>query len=666
MSLRDRGTIQPTARLLLGVALIGTGACVEAEELEASEVDAIDFRLAADPLLPETSTQTGPGPAYHGGVVATTEPQAAAVGQAILAAGGNAVDAAVAVQFALNVYEPQSSGLGGGGFMMIHKAGAAPKDTVVIDFRDTAPDAATRRMFDTSVSTDVKSTSGYAVGVPGTVKGMLYALERYGTMTRSQVMTPAIDAAGGFNISSRLANDTGSSRLRLETSTNSSNKGYYAEARGVFRPNGSSLPTGFFLRQPRLAETLTAIRARGANAFYSCADPSGIALAIVETQTATRTGNSGGRGRMTCSDLANYRLRVFDPDDAQPEVKHAPMVGTYHGYTVVAAPPPASGVFLLQMLDMLEALEARLNFRIGTGNYEFGETGTLHMMQEVMRSAFADRARWLGDPDFVSVPTGGLLAASYIASRTSGIQLNSRRSSVSAGTPPNVPDPQVVEEDPQQPQKPGKGKGKKTNVHEGVDTTHFTVIDDEGTVVIVTSTISDTWGTGLMVRNRGFMLNNQMLNFNDTPVGSASNPAPNDVQPRKRPRSSITPTMVFLGDELVAAYGSPGGNGILNALFQVTLNLIDHNLTLKNAVERPRISLDSGSSSADTDIEAGFPSSVRSSLQNMGYDFDSVSSIGAVQAIVTYPQPNALNEDPQQYGAADSRRIGGVRGLDER
>ncbi|MDC0670153.1 gamma-glutamyltransferase [Nannocystis radixulma] len=665
MSLRDRGTIQPTARLLLGVALIGTGACVEAEDLEASEADAIDFRVAADPLLPTLSTQTGPGPAYHGGVVTTTEPQAAAVGQAILAAHGNAVDAAVAVQFALNVYEPQSSGLGGGGFMLIHKAGAPPEDTIVIDFRDVAPDAATRTMFASSVSTDVKSTSGYAFGVPGTVKAMLYAKERYGTtMLLSDVMAPAINAArNGFNISSRLANDTGSSRLRLETSANSLNKGYYAEARGVFRPNGNSLPTGFRLTQPRLATTLEAIAARGANAFYSCADPSGIALAIVETQTATRSNNSGGRGRMTCNDLANYRLRVFDPDDAQPEVKHAPLVGTYHGYTIVTAPPPSSGVFLLQMLDMLEALETRLNFSFGTGNFEFGETGTLHIMQELMRSAFADRGRWLGDPDFVTIPTGGLLAASYIQSRSSNIQLNSRRSSVSAGTPPTVA-PQVVEEDPVDPVKPGKGK--KTNVHEGKDTTHFTVIDDEGTVVSVTSTISDTWGTGLMARNCGFMLNNQMLNFNDTPVGTTGNPAPNDVQPRKRPRTTITPTMVFLGDELIAAYGSPGGTGILNAVLQVTLNLIDHNRTLKNSVELPRISLDSGTSSADTEIEAGFPSSVRTSLQNMGYGLDNVTSIGAVQAIVTYPDTDASPEDPRQYGAADSRRIGGVRGLDER
>ncbi len=361
---------------------------------EASEADAIDFRVAADPLLPTTSTQTGPGPAYHGGVVTTTEPQAAAVGQAILAAGGNAVDAAVAVHFALNAYEPQSSGVGGGGFMLIRSAGAPPEDIIVVDFRDTAVDAATRTMFATSVSTDVKSTSGYAFGVPGTVKGMLYALERYGTMTRTQVMNPAIAAAGGFNISSRLANDTGlvapaPRDLHQLVSTRATTPRHAA----CSAPTATASRPALFCSQPRLAATLTAIRDRGANAFYSCADPSGIALAIVETQTATRTGNSGGRGRMTCNDLANYRLRVFDPDDAQPEVKHA--AAGRHLPRLHHRDRPAAVVRRVLAADARHARGARrraLGFSFGTGNFEFGETGTLHIMQDLMRSAFADRA----------------------------------------------------------------------------------------------------------------------------------------------------------------------------------------------------------------------------------------------------------------------------------
>jgi len=645
---------------VLGVAFLMTGACIEAEELEASaalETEEIEFRALPDARLPTTPGQLGPATAFHGGVVTTTEPLAAAAGRDILAQDGNAVDAAVAVQFMLNVVEPQSSGLGGGGFMLIHKPNTPPEDTIVIDFRDLAPGSASRRMYDTSVSTDIKSTSGFAVGVPGTVKGMLYALEHYGSgnLLRSEVMAPAINAArDGFFISSRLAGDTGSSRLRLETSTNSFNKGYYNEARGVFRPNGNSLATGARLKQPRLQTTLEAIRARGANAFYRCSDPSGIALAIVDTQTATRTNHSAGRGGMNCTDLENYTLRVFDPDEV-PDDNHAPLVGEYHGYTIVTAPPPSSGVFLLQMLDMIEALEERVGFQFGTGDYEFGELRTLNVMQELMRSAFADRGRWLGDPDFYPVPVDGLLDPDYIEDRSGPINPATRRNTnVTAGTPPSIAPAKVVEP------KPGNGKGKSEG-REGIDTTHFTIIDKSGTVVSVTSTISDTWGTGLMVRGRGFMLNNQLLNFNDTPQGTAEDPAANDIEKGKRPRTTIAPVMIFLGDELIAAYGAPGGTGILNALLQVTLNLIDHNMGLRDAIARPRISLDSGSNSADTEIESGFSSPVRTSLQNLGYDFDNVTSIGAVQAIVTYPTPGTTPE--QQYGAADTRRIGGVSGI---
>ncbi|WP_170136407.1 gamma-glutamyltransferase [Nannocystis exedens] len=634
--------------MLLAAALVGQTACIDADEAAAADAEEVEFRALPDARLPTSPNQIGPGPAFYGGVVTTTEPLAAAAGRDILAQGGNAVDAAVAVQFMLSVVEPQSSGIGGGGFMLIHLADALPEETIVVDFRDVAPANATIGMFDTSHSSDVKGSSGYAVGVPGTVKGMLYALEQYGTMSRAAVLAPAIAAAGdGFNISSRLAGDTGSSQLRLETTANALNKGYYAEARAVFRPGGNSLPTGALLRQPRLATTLQAIAARGATAFYSCADPSGIAAAIVETQTATRSSNSGGRGRMTCADLANYRLGVFDPDHANPDFNHAPVIGSYHGHTIVTAPPPSSGVFLVQMLDLLERLQAQWGFSIGSGNYEFGEVGTLNVMQEVMRAAFADRGRWLGDPDFYPVPVAGLLAPSYIQTRANLITPGKRRSSFSAGSPPSGPIAQ---------KKPGNGSAKE---REGVDTTHFTVIDEAGNVVSVTSTISDLWGSGLMVRGRGFMLNNQLPNFNDDPQGTAADPAANDVEGGKSPRTTIAPTLVFLGDELVAAYGSPGGTGIINAILQVTLNLIDHDMSLRTAVLRPRLSLDGGGSGTDTEIESGFSSQVRSSLEKMGYDFDSTSSIGAVQAIVTYPGGG------QQYGAADPRRIGGVSGLDE-
>ncbi|HEY8377989.1 MAG TPA: gamma-glutamyltransferase family protein [Nannocystis sp.] len=660
---------------MLGFALVIAG-CFEPDVpdfIDADETDAVEFRdHIRDAYLPTpvTVNKRGPDPAYEGGVVTTTEPLAAEIGRSILAAGGNAVDAAVAVQFALNVCEPQSSGVGGGGVMLIRKKGQGPEKTILIDFRENAPKASTLSMYDTSHATSVKDSSGYSVGVPGTVKGMEYAHAHYGSgkpgFAWADLLAPAIFyAENGINISARLAADTGSSQLTLEPTANSTNRGAYAEARKVYRPNGSSLPSGYKLVQPDLAKTLREIAEHGSAAIYDCASP--IAAAIIETQKATRTSNPGGAGRMTCADdLAKYKVRVYDPDGEKTSVP--PLFGKFHDYTLVTPPPPASGFVVLQMLDLIEDLEARHKFTVGAGNYKFGDFLTLNIMLEVMRLSFADRARWLGDPAFYPVPTGGLLDPGYIHARAGLITPGKRYgSTIAGGNPPAVLQQQAQdiapEVKPGKPNPPGKSK-KLDETPGGIDTTHFTIIDGEGTTVSVTSTLSSTWGSGLMVKNYGFMLNNQLRNFNDKPVGNSQNPGPNDVQGYKRPRTTLSPTLVFLGDKLVAAYGSPGDSGILTAIFQVTLNLISHGMSLQSSVSAPRISVTSGGASAVVDYEPGFSSSVRSKLAGLGYDLDGTSAIGAVQAIVTYPYTNSYADD-KQYGAADARRIGGVAGVDK-
>lgn len=663
-------------RATLGFALAITG-CADIDEPDpafAEDADEIEVRHhIRDAYLPTSNSvkKAGPDPAYEGGVVTTTEPIAAEVGRAILAAGGNAVDAAIAVQFALQVVEPQSSGIGGGGVMLIRQKGEGPAKTILIDFRENAPKASTLTMYDTSHSSSIKGSSGYSVGVPGTVKGMKYAHARYGSgkpaMAWDKLLAPAIlRADSGFDISARLAADTGSSQLGYETSTNSTNLGAYAEARKVYRPGGSKLSTGYHLVQKDLADTLRDIAQFGDAAIYDCASP--IAKAIIDTQRATRTSNPNGSGRMNCADdLAKYEVRVYDPDGDKTSAP--PVIGAYHGYTIVSSPPPTSGVFLLQMLDLVEELEGRHHFTVGSPGYKFGEFPTVNLMLEVMRLSFADRARWLGDPKFYDVPTAGLLAPSYIDTRADFFSPGKRyKSTISGGNPPLsqlLQDTDVTPGSPGKPDKPDKpGKNKKLDDDKGgIDTTHFTIIDGEGTTVSVTSTLSNTWGSGLMVKNCGFMLNNQLRNFNDDPVGNSQNPGPNDVEPYKRPRTTLSPALVFLDNKLVAAYGSPGDTGILTAVFQVTLNLISHRLSLQSAVEAPRVSVDSGSSSAVVDYEPGFSSTVRSKLSSIGYSLAAVSAIGAVQAIVTYPYTSSYTDD-KQYGAGDHRRIGGVEGVD--
>jgi gamma-glutamyltranspeptidase/glutathione hydrolase len=500
------------------------------------------------------------------------------------------------------------------------------KQTLVVDCRETAPAAATPDMFASQPSFGVRSTSGYAVGVPGTLRCVDTALDNWGTYDLSEVLQPAIRMAEeGIRVSSRLEESIPSSRLDSEPGNLA-----YDEAREVFRPGGVPLAEGDLLIQPDLAETFRVLAENGSDAFYT----GEIAEAIVETQLATRSGNPDGVGRMTLEDLANYEVAIREPVE-----------DTYLGYRIVGMPPPSSGgLTSIQILKMLE------RFPIGdeSQGFGFGATRTLNVMIEAGRLAFSDRAVWIGDDDFIDVPSAGLLHDDYIASRSALINPDGRQANVEPGDPRPFDDSF------------GNSFGNVMSMEladeEGQNTTHFTVIDRDGNIVTWTSTIESAWGTGLMVPGYGFMLNNELTDFNSVPTFNPDpdnfNPGANDVAPGKRPRSSMAPTIIFDGKKPLAAFGSPGGSTIIWSVTNIAMNLIDHEQVIQEAIDAPRIAQTSANGS--TSRELGFSDGVIQDLINLGHSINPPSEIGSVQAVVIDQRGHI------QFGSADKRRIGGV------
>lgn len=507
--------------------------------------------------------------------------------------------------------------------MMVHLA--ATGETFMLDCREKAPIAATPDFFG-SLSFGQASTSGISVGVPGTLLCVATALENWGTISLADAIQPAIPLAEeGFSINRFLASDTASSRTT-----------YQPETRAVFRlPDGSPLPEGYLLKQPDLAKTLRLIADQGVDVFYR----GEISTAIVDAQKRTRAGNAG-IGRMTLADLDQYEVVIREP-----------IIGDYRGYTLMSASPPSSGgLTIIQMLKMLE------RFPLGDTNqgYGFGATRTLNVMIEAMRLAFADRSVWMGDEDFVCVPKTGLLNEEYVDMRSALIDPDSRIALV-------LPD------DPRPYDDTCNGLlsslAAPAEQSESGHTTHFSVVDKWGNVVSYTTTIEAGWGTGIMVPGYGFLLNNELTDFNLVPTANPDpdnfNPGANDVASEKRPRSSMSPSILFKGDEPIAAYGSPGGSTIINSVLQITLNLIDHGMSIQEAIDAPRISSTTSSPTGGTvSREAGFSDAAIQGLRDLGHNIsDSTGTIGSVQAIVIDLQTGKL------YGGADSRREGTVIGL---
>ena len=466
------------------------------------------------------------------GIVSTQDRIAAQVGADILARGGNAVDAAVATGFALAVTHPQAGNLGGGGFMLVYLADE--QKTIALDFREMAPAGATRDMYlnrQGDVDNDLAQYSRASAGVPGTVMGLLDALENYGTMTRRQVMGPSIRLAReGFIVSPVLEDGLKSAQKRF--AADPSSMAYFGNVKA-----------GQVWKQTDLAKTLRRILKEGADGFYT-----GETAGLIADEM--QMGEGQAKGLITVEDLANYKTVIREP-----------VRGTYRGYDIAAMSPPSSGgVHIVQMLNILEGYNLRADGH--------NSAAYLHKLIESMRRAYADRSKYLGDPDFVDVPVGDLTDKEYASRLRDGIDLMmaSRSTEVLPGSE-LVPEP--------------------------VNTTHFSVMDKDGNAVALTYTLNFSYGSGYSVDGAGFLLNNEMDDFSAKPgapngyglIGGEAN----KIEPRKRPLSSMTPMFVIKDGEVILATGSPGGSTIITSVLQVALNVMEWEMNLAEATHRGRI-----------------------------------------------------------------------------
>ena len=452
------------------------------------------------------------------GMVASASALATDIGVDVLRKGGNAVDAAVAVGFALAVALPNSGNIGGGGFMILHD-GRTGKDTA-IDFREVAPAAATRNMYldeNGHVIVDKSLFTQAAIGVPGTVAGLAYALDHYGTMKRAALIAPAVALANkGFPVGETLAGVFAAEHDHL---------GAWAGSRKVFFHDGRVPRAGEILRNPDLARSLALIARDGPKAFYD--GPIGAAI-VAEARAHG--------GLITAADLKNYKA-----------VERVPVRGNYRGYEIVSMPPPSSGgVHIIQILNILS------NFPLHDWGHNSAKT--IHVMAEAEKRAYADRSEYLGDPDFVKVPVKGLTSPDYAKELAQAIDL--------AHATPSV---QI---------KPGRPQP-----YESDQTTQFTVADDHGSVVSVTYTLNTNFGSGIVAPGTGIVLNNEMDDFAVKPgvanaYGLVGGDA-NSVGPLKRPLSSMSPTIVLKDGKPWLATGSPGGARIITTTLQVLVDMID-------------------------------------------------------------------------------------------
>jgi gamma-glutamyltranspeptidase/glutathione hydrolase len=470
-----------------------------------------------------------PARARHGMVACTSE-VASRVGVEIMQHGGNAIDAAVAVGLALAVTWPSAGNIGGGGFMMIRRANG---ETEIIDYRERAPLAASRNMYLDKDGNVIKgaSTIGYkAAGVPGTVAGLSTALKRHGKLKWADVVEPARKlAAEGFPINYHLARSLrGSEKLLKE----------FPDSNRIFLRDGKLFEEGERLVQPELSATLARLKEKGPREFYE----GRTAQLIAEDMKANG-------GLITERDLKEY----------EPTVRK-PLTGTYRGYEIVTMPPPSSGgTALLEMLNILEGYNLTYS---GPGSSD-----TIHLLVEAQRRAFADRAEFMGDADFVKVPVEGLIAKQYAIGLAKTI-------------------------DPDHATPSARIKAGKPTGAESTETTHFTVIDAEGNVVTNTYTLNGGYGSGATARGTGILLNNEMDDFTSKPgVPNAYGllqSENNAIAPRKRPLSAMTPTIVLKDGKVWFAIGSPGGPTIINTVLQVVVNVIDFGMNIQQAIDAPR------------------------------------------------------------------------------
>lgn len=534
------------------------------------------------------------------GLAMTSSPYANAIGKAVLDNGGNAIDAAVAVSYALAVAHPAAGNIGGGGFAIIHLANG---ENVALDFREVAPKDSTQNMFLNNKGEVIPNAAvtGYlAVGVPGSVKGMSAMLDKYGTKPLADLLEPAILLAeNGFMVTQRQSETM--KEVQDDFAKFESSRKYFLKA------NGEVYQDGDILIQKDLAKTLRILQKEGERAFYE----GEIAKAMVNDIQA-------GGGILTLEDLKNYKVKWREV-----------LKGNYRGYEIITMPPPSSGgVHILEILNVIENADMS---KLG-----FASTKSIHLLTEAMRQAQADRSTFMGDPDFIDLPLDKLLSKEYARQIYRNIKTNRA-----------TPSDRIV---------PGLGiikQNNNPNLHEGSNTTHFSVVDKWGNAVSVTYTLNRRYGSGAAVNGYGFLLNDQMENFS-IKVGYPNRHGMiegtnNAIAPNKRPLSSMSPTMILKNGKLYAVLGSPGSGKIISVVAQVIVNLIDYKMDIVTAVEAPRFHMQWQPD--ELDIERfSFNKDTQQILKKMGYKVVETDTMGDVNAIIIDEKTGII------YGTLDPRR----------
>jgi len=528
------------------------------------------------------------------GMVSSQEAYATQAGLEVLQEGGNAIDAAVTVGFTLAVTLPRAGNIGGGGFMLVHLA--QENQTLAIDYREKAPLAATRDMFLDAAGEVEPEKSRYSylsVGVPGTVAGLTMALEKYGTISLERALQPAIALAEqGFPVSEDLHNSLVRSQERMQVSP--------ASMAIFYKPGGVPYEVGEILVQKDLAKSLRLIATEGAQAFYQGE--------IAEAIAADMAANGG---LITKEDLVSY----------QPVVRE-PIQGTYRGYEIYSMPPPSSGgIHLVQILNILEA------FPLGELGHNTAQT--IHLMAESMKLAYADRSKFLGDPDFVSVPVAGLTNKNYAEELRSRINL--RGATASQEIAP----------------------GNPHNLVESNETTHYSVMDQYGNAVANTYTLNFAYGSRLTAAGTGILLNNEMDDFSAKPgvpnafglIGGEFNA----IEPEKRMLSSMTPTIVMQEGKPYLVTGSPGGSRIITTVLQIVMNVIDHQMNIATATNAARVHHQWLPDKLR--VEAGLSGDTINLLEEKGHQVSVQNAMGSTQSIMRIGDSFQGASDPRRAGA---------------
>uniref|UniRef100_UPI00406C5BF5 gamma-glutamyltransferase n=1 Tax=Mucilaginibacter sp. CSA2-8R TaxID=3141542 RepID=UPI00406C5BF5 len=525
---------------------------------------------------------------YAQGMVVCAYPDAAQAGLKILKKGGNAVDAAVAVQFALAVTLPQAGNIGGGGFMVYR---SAKGQAATLDFREKAPAKATESMYLDASGNVIPNKSLYthqAAGIPGSVDGMVQAHQKYGKLSWAVLVQPAIDLARkGFKVTEHLANDLNHNQADFSR-LNSARTNYFAKA--------TPWKAGDVLILEDLAKTLTLIRDKGRAGFYEGA----VAAQITDEMKA-------GQGLISQADLNNYH-----------SVWRKPVIGKYKQFRVITMPPPSSGgIALLQLLHSVESYPL--------SRWGHNQDSTVQLITEAERRVYADRSKYLGDPDFYKVPVDSLLNPAYITGRMANFNWAQATPSSSI--------------------KPGSFAG-----YESDQTTHYSIVDAQGNAVSITTTLNGSFGNKIFVKGAGFLLNNEMDDFSSKPgvpnmyglVGGKAN----SIQPGKRMLSSMTPTILEKNGKLFMVVGTPGGSTIITSVFQTILNVVEFNQDAQQAVSAKRFHHQWLPDEIQTENNA-LNDTVINKLQQKGYKIISRGNIGRVDAIVVTPKGLSGGADPR-------------------